>query len=151
MNQTLQLPGEVYRKLAQGASERGMTIEALLAAVSELVVLPAQLTEQDRQRSERVEKLLDRFRTGQLNADGRAELDQLIETDYQSANARADRLIGAKQGRTICRWRRDNRDSGPIPANVSYGQKISRWLGRAHSKPCLDTTRAVRGGAPWDS
>jgi hypothetical protein len=100
MNQTLQLPGEVYRKLAQGAAERGMTIDALLAAVSELVVLPAQPTEQDRQRSERIDKLLDRFRSGHLNPDDRAELDQLIDADYQSANARADLLIGAKQGRT---------------------------------------------------
>jgi hypothetical protein len=31
MSQTLTLPGEVYRKLAKGAAERGMTVESLLS------------------------------------------------------------------------------------------------------------------------
>jgi hypothetical protein len=97
MTKTLTLSGEVYRKLARGAAARGMTIESLLAFVSELVVVPDRPTEQDRQRNDRIEKLLDRFRAGQLNAQDGAELDQLIAADYQTANLRADRLIQAKQ------------------------------------------------------
>jgi hypothetical protein len=97
MSETLSLPSEVYRKLAQGAAERGMTIESLLQAVSELVVVPDRPTERDRHRSDRIDNLLDRFRAGQLKAEDRRELDQLIGADYQAANARADGLIAAKE------------------------------------------------------
>ena len=100
MTQTLKLSGEVYRKLVQGAAERGMTIESLLTVFSDLVVLPDQPTDADRRRSRAIENLLDRLRAGQLNADDRGELDALIETDYQAANARADGLIRAKQRRS---------------------------------------------------
>jgi hypothetical protein len=98
MTQTLSLPSEVYRKLAQAAAERGMTVESLLAAVSDLVVRD-QPTEQDRQRSDRIDKLLDRFRSGHLNEADRQALDQLIQADYHAANTGADCLIGAKQRR----------------------------------------------------
>ena len=87
MRQTLTLPGEVYRKLAKGAAEREMTVESLLTVVSDLVVVPDQPTKLDRQRSQRIEKLLDRFRAGPLTADDRADLDRLIALDYQQANA----------------------------------------------------------------
>jgi hypothetical protein len=100
MNQTLSLPGNVYRKLAKGAARRGMTIESLLAAVSELVALPEQAGEKDRPRAARIEKLLDRSRAGELNSDDCRELDQLIDADYRAANERADRLIKAKRRRT---------------------------------------------------
>jgi hypothetical protein len=96
MSQTLTLPSEVYRKFAQGAAERGMTIEALLRALAELVSLPGQPTEQDRQRSERIEELLQRLRSGTLAPDDRAMLDELISADYEAANTRADQLIRAK-------------------------------------------------------
>ena len=96
MTETLALPSEGYRKLAQGAAERGMTVEALLQAFSELVVAPGRPTKRDRQRTERIDDLLDRFRAGQLKAADRQELDQLIGDDYRAANARADRLIAAK-------------------------------------------------------
>ena len=99
MTETLSLPSDVYRKLAQGATERGMTIESLLRADSELVVVPDRPTEQERQRSDRLDKLLDRFRAGQLKAEDRQELDQLIGEDYRAANARADKLIAAKKRR----------------------------------------------------
>jgi len=99
MSQTLTLPGEVYRKLAQGAAERGMTIGSLLAVVSELVALPESATEADRRRSARIETLLQRSRAGRLGAGDRLELDRLIDTDYQAATARADRLIRAKERR----------------------------------------------------
>ena len=99
MTQTLTLPGQVYRKLAQGAAERAMTVETLLAAISELVVLPDQPTDEDRQRSKRIENLLHRFRAGQVTAHDRRELDQLIDADYQAANARADELIRSKERR----------------------------------------------------
>jgi hypothetical protein len=91
MTQTLTLPGEVYRKLSQGAVERGMTIESLLAAVSELFA-----TSNRRQRG-RVERLLERLRAGRASAEDRAELDRLIGADYEEANARADKLIHAKK------------------------------------------------------
>ena len=97
MTQTLTLPSEVYRKLAKGAAERGMTIESLLTAVSELITLPNQPTERDRERSECIEELLERFRSGQLNTQDRKKLDDLIKVDYEAANARAEQLISAKQ------------------------------------------------------
>lgn len=97
MTETLELPRDVYRKLAQGAAERGMTIQSLLTAVSELVVLPEQPTQRARQRSKHIDKLLGQFREGRLEAKGRRILDHLIEGDYQAANTRADRLISAKQ------------------------------------------------------
>jgi hypothetical protein len=100
MTQTLTLPGDVYRKLVRGAADRGMTIETLLTVVSELVVVPDQPTDQDRERSDRIERLLDRYRTGHVTSQDRVELDHLIETDYEAANARADRLISAKRRRT---------------------------------------------------
>ena len=92
MSQTLTLPGDIYSKLAQGAAERGMTIESLLAFVSDLVVVPDRPTEQDQQRVDRMDRLLDRYRTGKLSAEDGAELNQLIAADYQAANVRADRL-----------------------------------------------------------
>jgi hypothetical protein len=99
MHQTLSLPGDVYRKLADGAAQRGMTIESLLVAVSELVALPDQAGEQDRRRTARIEKLFDRFRSGQLSANDRAELDRLIDADYRAATERADRRISGKPRR----------------------------------------------------
>jgi hypothetical protein len=100
MSQTLTLPGDIYRKLVQGAAEHGMTVESLLAAVSEMVTPPKTATEEDRRRSARIERLVERFRRGRFSADDRAELNQLIDADYQAATARADRLIRAKQRRT---------------------------------------------------
>jgi hypothetical protein len=110
MDQTLSLPGDVYRKLANGAARRGMTVESLLAAVSELVALPEQASEQDRRRTARIEKLFDRFRTGRLSANDRAELDQLIDADYRAATERADRLIRGKRRRA-----RNGRPDGKRP------------------------------------
>jgi hypothetical protein len=99
MTRTVTLPGDVYRKLAHGAAERGMTIESLLTAVSALVDIPDQPTERDRQRADRIETLFNRIRSGNLNAGDRDELDQLIGADYRSANERADTLIGANRTR----------------------------------------------------
>jgi hypothetical protein len=113
MSETLRLPGEVYQKLAQGAANRGMTIESLLEAVSELVVLPEQPRAADRRRSARIEKRLDHFRAGRLSADDRAELDGLIDADYQEATVRADRLIRAKQRLEGLRWRSEDAN-GPV-------------------------------------
>lgn len=119
MTQTLTLLGEVYRKLAQGAAERGMTIETLLTFVSELVVAPNRPTEQDRQRNERIEKLLDRFRAGKLSAQDGAELDQLIAGDYEAANFRADHLIQAKQRRTRGGRTTTSKPNGATPEKPS--------------------------------
>jgi hypothetical protein len=100
MHQILSLPGDVYRKLAKGAARRGMTVESLLAAVSELVALPEQVDDRDRRRAVRIEKLLDRSRSGKLSSNDGTELDQLIDADYRAANERADRLIKAKRRKT---------------------------------------------------
>jgi energy-coupling factor transporter ATP-binding protein EcfA2 len=97
MSQSLTLPDELFNKLAHGAAQRGLTIEALLAFVSDLVVLPDRPTAQDRQRQRRIERLLAKYQAGSLTALDRAELDRLIDADYQEANARADRLIAAKE------------------------------------------------------
>jgi len=97
MSQTLTVPDELYIKLVQGAAERGLTIEALLAFVSDLVTSPNRPTQRDRERSLLVEKLFAKYSAGELTEKDRAELDRLIEVDYQEANARADRLIAAKR------------------------------------------------------
>ena len=97
VTQTITLPTEVHRKLAQGAAERGMTIESLLTAVSEVVATSDIATEVDRQRHERIEKLLDHFRSGQIDAGDRRELDDLIQADYRSAIARAEGVIKSKK------------------------------------------------------
>jgi hypothetical protein len=97
MSQTLTLPDELYVKLAKGAAERGLTIESLLAFVSDLVLLPSRPTQRDRQRSHCIERLLSKYGEGGLTAQDRAELDRLIDADYGEASARADRLIAAKK------------------------------------------------------
>jgi hypothetical protein len=61
--------------------------------------LPEQPTIQDRERSDQIDNLLDRLRAGPLKAADCRALDQLIGADYDAANARADRLVGAKARR----------------------------------------------------
>jgi hypothetical protein len=97
MSQSLTLPDELFDKLARGAAQRGLTMEALLAFVSDLVVMPDQPTERDRQRSRHIERLLAKYRAGSLTEQDRADLDQLIDADYQEAIARADRVIAAQE------------------------------------------------------
>ncbi len=62
MSQTLTLPDELYVRLAKGAAQRGLTIESLLAFVSEIVLLPSRPTARDRQRSECIERLFEKYR-----------------------------------------------------------------------------------------
>src|SRR5580765_8076250 len=81
MSRSLTLPDELFNKLAQGAAQRGLTVEALLAFVSELVLMPDQPTERDRERSRRVERLLAKYRAGPLTEQDRADLDRLIDVD----------------------------------------------------------------------
>jgi hypothetical protein len=97
MTRRLTIPDEVYRKLAHGAARRGMTIESLLTAISELVYTPDQPSEQSQHRADRIEGLFDLFRGGQLNAGECDELNQLIGADYRSASVRADALISASR------------------------------------------------------
>lgn len=97
MSQTVTVSSEVYRKLAKGAAERGMTVQSLLAAVSDLIASPRRPTKSDRHRSERIEKLFDRFRAGQVTAGDREDLGRLIDADYQEANVRADRMIRVRR------------------------------------------------------
>jgi hypothetical protein len=96
MSQTLTLPDQLYVKLAQGAAARGLTIESLLEVVSDLVSSPKRPTQRDRQRSHLIDDLLAKYAAGGLTDQDRAELDRLIDADYQEANERADRLIAAK-------------------------------------------------------
>jgi hypothetical protein len=99
MSRSLTLPDELFNKLTRGAAQRGLTIEGLLDFVSELVVIPEQPTQRDRDRSRCIESLLTKYRDGGLAEQDRAELDRLIDADYQEAIARADRLIAAKRSR----------------------------------------------------
>jgi len=85
--------GRTVRQTCKGAAERGVTIESLLAFVSDLVLLPTRPTERDRQRSLCIERLFKKYSTGKLTELDRAELDRLIDVDYQEAGVRADRLI----------------------------------------------------------
>jgi hypothetical protein len=101
MSRSLTLPDELFDKLAQGASQRGLTIEALLAFVSELVRLPERPTERDHERSRHIERLLARYRAGPLTEQDRADLEHLIDADYQDAIARADRLIAVKKSGSV--------------------------------------------------
>jgi hypothetical protein len=99
MSQTITLPDPLFHKLVRGADQRGLTVEALLAVLSELVVLPERPTKRDRERSRRIEQFFDRYRTGRLSEQDRAALDQLIDSDYQEAIAQADRRIAGKSTR----------------------------------------------------
>ncbi len=99
MGQTITLPRDLYVKLAHGAAGRGLTIEALLAWISELLILPDRPTKRDRERSRRIERLLASYRLGPLTDADRDELNKLIAADYHQARARADRLIAAKKSR----------------------------------------------------
>jgi hypothetical protein len=97
MSQILTLPDALFNKLAEGAAQRDMTMERLLSFLSELVVMSDQPTERDRERNRRIEELMDKYRTGPLTEEDRANLDNLITSDYQAAMARADRLIAVKK------------------------------------------------------
>jgi hypothetical protein len=97
VSHTLSLPDELFNKLAQGAARRGLTVEGLLAFVSEVVAVPDRPTAADERRSRRIERLLARYRAGRLTERDRADLDRLIDQDYREAIARADRLIAAKE------------------------------------------------------
>jgi hypothetical protein len=120
MSQSLTLPDELFAKLSLGAAQRGLTLEALLAFLSELVVLPDQPTKRDRERSRRIEQLLAKFRAGALTEQDRVALDDLIDTDYQEAIRRADRLIAAKQAHRKTPPARVPHDrSSPKPGNRS--------------------------------
>lgn len=71
--------------------------QGLLEIVSDLVVMPRQPTDEDRQRAEDLDILLERYRAGNLIAADRQTLDHLINADYQAANLRADQMICAKE------------------------------------------------------
>jgi hypothetical protein len=100
MSRTLTLPDELVEKLAHGAARRGMTIEALLSFVSDLVVTKTPATEREKARSRQIERLLEKHRAGRVTDKDRAVLDELIDADYEAAIARADPLIAAKNART---------------------------------------------------
>jgi len=119
MSQTLTLPDELYNKLTRGAADRGLTIESLLTVVSDMIVLPDRPTKRDRERTRRIERLLAKYAAGPLTERDRAELDQLIDVDYQDATARADRLIAANQ-------------SDPAASSAAAG---ARQVGRSSRSP----------------
>jgi hypothetical protein len=123
MSRTLTLPDDMFDKLARGAAQRGMSVEALLAFVSELMLVPDGATKRDRERSRCIERLFAKYRAGPLTDQDRAELDRLIDADYEKAIARADQLIAAKKphpnaprGRTVPGQRHE---SDPQPAKRS--------------------------------
>jgi hypothetical protein len=97
MSQTLTLPDELYVKLARGAEQRGLTIEMLLAFVSEAVATREHASDRDQKRGDRIEALLAKQRAGSLTQGDRAELEALIDADYRDAIARADRLIAGRK------------------------------------------------------
>ena len=106
MPQTLTLPDELYRKLAQGAAKQGVSVESLLTFVSDLFVNPENPTPREQERSQRIEHLFGKFRQGALTEDDRVQLEHLVDLDYQEAIARADRLIAEKKSRTTKRLRK---------------------------------------------
>jgi hypothetical protein len=114
MSQTLTLPDELYVKLAHGAEQRGLTIEALLAFISEAVATPDQASERDLARNRRMERLLAKYQAGPLTHEDRVELESLIDGDYRAAVARADRIIAARKKRRVGgpSTHRPTRDSG---------------------------------------
>jgi hypothetical protein len=116
MSQTLKLPDELYLKLAQGAEQRGVTIESLLTIVSEAIARE-RAPESAHNRSRRIESLLTQRRTDSLTQKQRAELEELIDADYREAIVRADRLIAARPKR---RERpRQNHSNSPKPSKRS--------------------------------
>jgi hypothetical protein len=71
---------------------RGLTVESLLAVLSNLIVLPQQPTARDR----RIERLFEKYRAAPITDKDRAALDRLIDEAYREAIARADRVIAAR-------------------------------------------------------
>jgi hypothetical protein len=99
MSHTLTLPDELYVKLVRGAAQRGLTLESLLACVSDLVLPAEQPTPQDRERGRIIERLFAKSSSGRLTNQDRVQLDRLIDKEYQEACRRADRLIAQKKQR----------------------------------------------------
>jgi hypothetical protein len=124
MSQTLTLPDELYVKLAHGAEQRGLTIEALLAFVSEAVVAPEHASKRDQKRSRRIEGLLAKHRAGRLSQEALADLEALIDMDYRQAIARADRLIGARKKRRADEL--PNLGAAQVPGSSRKAGKRSR-------------------------
>jgi hypothetical protein len=92
MSKSISLPDEVFQKLQQGAANHGMTVEKMLATFSDIVT--------NRERCNRIEILFDKLRSANLSQADRAELNHLVDLDFEYAIARADRLIASKQSRT---------------------------------------------------
>jgi hypothetical protein len=97
VSRSVTLPDDLFNKLAHGAAQRGLTIEGLLAFVSDIVVLPEQPGQEDRERQRLIEQLFAKYRAGPLTARDRAKLSRLIDADYRAAIARADQLIGGQK------------------------------------------------------
>jgi hypothetical protein len=96
MSQTLVLSDDVFERLARAATARGMTVRSLLRVVSNVVVPRIPATERDRRRGEKIERLFEKFREAPLDEAERAELNRLIDEEYQVAMERADSRIPAK-------------------------------------------------------
>src|ERR1043165_3946386 len=96
MSHQLTLPDELYSKLAQGAAQRGLSVESLLGVFSELVAVPRPGNAADRKRSATITRLMEKFCAGPLTRQDRAELDRLIGEDYSSANSNPDKIMAAK-------------------------------------------------------
>ena len=96
MSRTLVLKNDLYDQLARGAAIRGLSVETFLERVAQAVGSSSSQTAQDRTRSRRIERLLAKYQEGPLSDAERAELDRLIDDDYQVAVERADRRIEAK-------------------------------------------------------
>ena len=96
MSQTLVLGDDVYKKLSREAARQGVSAEALVAYMTNAVSPRTTADERDLFRGTRIELLFDKFRDGPLTVRERAELERLIDEEYEVATRRADRLIAEK-------------------------------------------------------
>ena len=124
MSRTLVLKNDLYDQLARGAAIRGLSVETFLERVAQAVGSSGSQTAQDRTRSRRIERLLAKSQDGPLSDAERAELDRLIDEDYQVAVERADRRVEAQLRETSrVRLNSSGRQTARSPASAPRGRR----------------------------
>jgi hypothetical protein len=96
MSQTLTLSDSVYRKLTRSAAQRGVSVESWLELLSDAAQRSAS-RQRDRDRVEKIERILQKCRSGAATDQQRATLDRLVDEEYGIALERADARIAAKR------------------------------------------------------
>ena len=89
---TLNIPDELYFRLAQGAADRGLSIESLLTFVSEAMFIPDKATARDQARARVADLLLKRARDRHIVFAHRSRARGRHATASVAALSRSSRL-----------------------------------------------------------